>query len=66
MTKIKKEKVSADGEEPAAAEAGGTERSYTELIAHLNPIAQPLASKKLSKKLYKCVKKGRNTKRSHR
>ncbi|XP_015260526.1 PREDICTED: H/ACA ribonucleoprotein complex subunit 2 [Cyprinodon variegatus] len=66
MTKIKKEKVSADGEEPAAAEAGGTERSYTELIAHLNPIAQPLASKKLSKKLYKCVKKAAKVKNIRR
>lgn len=52
MTKVKKEKV--DPEEPA----GVPERSYHELIANLNPIAQPLASKKLSKKIYKCVKKG--------
>ncbi len=57
MTKTKKEKVSADGEEAAAAD--GNERSYQELIAHVNSIAQPLASKKLSKKLYKCVKKGK-------
>lgn len=56
MTKIKKEKT--EGEEAVAAE--GNERSYYELIANVNPIAQPLASKKLSKKLYKCVKKGRN------
>lgn len=54
MTKAKKEKV--DGEEAADA----TEKSYQELIANVNPIAQPLASKKLSKKLYKCVKKGEN------
>lgn len=59
MTKVKKEKVSEEGEE---AGTGGTERSYQELIAHLNPIAQPLASKKLSKKLYKCVKKGETKK----
>lgn len=57
MTKTKKEKVPADGEEAAAA-ADGTEKSYQELVANVNPIAQPLASKKLSKKLYKCVKKG--------
>ncbi|XP_054902650.1 H/ACA ribonucleoprotein complex subunit 2-like protein [Poeciliopsis prolifica] len=64
MTKVKKEKVS-DGEE-AAVEAAGPERSYAELVAHLNPIAQPLASRKLSKKLYKCVKKaakGKNIRR---
>lgn len=57
MTKVKKEKSSAEGEE-AGAGTGGAERSYQELIAHMNPIAQPLAPKKLSKKLYKCVKKG--------
>jgi len=56
MTKTKKEKVSA--EEPEAAVADGNEKSYHELIANVNPIAQPLASRKLSKKLYKCVKKG--------
>lgn len=62
MTKSKKEKVSVDGEEaaagPAAAEGNG--KSYHELVANVNAIAQPLASKKLSKKLYKCVKKGKN------
>lgn len=55
---MKKDKVSADEE---AAASGGTERSYQDLIAYVNPIAQPLASKKLSKKLYKCVKKGEKT-----
>lgn len=62
MTKTKKEKVPVDGEEaaalPAAAEGNG--KSYQELVANVNTIAQPLASKKLSKKLYKCVKKGKN------
>lgn len=53
MTKVKKEKT---GEE----ETGGTEKSYQELLANINPIANPLASRKLSKKLYKCVKKGKN------
>lgn len=51
MTKVKKEKT-------AEEETGGTEKSYQELIANINPIANPLASRKLSKKLYKCVKKG--------
>lgn len=54
MTKVKKEK---NCEEEATA---GTEKSYEELIANINPIASPLASRKLSKKLYKCVKKGTN------
>ncbi|XP_018533248.1 H/ACA ribonucleoprotein complex subunit 2-like protein isoform X2 [Lates calcarifer] len=68
MTKVKKEKVSADGEEAAAAAAaaGGNEKSYQELIANVNPIAQPLASKKLSKKLYKCVKKAAKVKNIRR
>lgn len=57
MTKVKKEP--ADPEEAAAV--GGTEKSYQELIANVNPIAQPLASRKLSKKLYKCVKKGKTS-----
>lgn len=52
MTKVKKEKSFTE------EETGGTEKSYQELIANVNPIAQPLASRKLSKKLYKCVKKG--------
>lgn len=52
MTKVKKEKT---GEE----ETGATEKSYQELLANINPIANPLASRKLSKKLYKCVKKGK-------
>lgn len=56
MTKVKKEKASTEAEEAAAS--GGTDRSYHELIANVNPIAQPLAPRKLSKKLYKCVKKG--------
>lgn len=57
MTKIKKEKGAT--EEEAAGTTETPEKSYQELIANINPIAQPLASRKLSKKLYKCVKKGR-------
>lgn len=64
MTKTKKEKVPADGEELAPTD--GAERTYQELIAHVNPIAQPLASKKLSKKLYKCVKKAAKVKNVRR
>nr|XP_020479989.1 H/ACA ribonucleoprotein complex subunit 2 isoform X2 [Monopterus albus] len=64
MTKAKKEKSSADGDEATAA--GGNEKSYHELIANVNPIAQPLASRKLSKKLYKCVKKAAKVKNIRR
>ncbi|KAM3601888.1 uncharacterized protein V6R79_020523 [Siganus canaliculatus] len=63
MTKVKKEKVSAEEE---AAPAEGTERSYQDLIANVNAIAQPLASKKLCKKLYKCVKKAAKVKNIRR
>ncbi|KAG8008365.1 H/ACA ribonucleoprotein complex subunit 2 [Nibea albiflora] len=65
MTKVKKEKVSAEAEEAAPVAEGG-EKSYQELIANVNPIAQPLASKKLSKKLYKCVKKAAKVKNIRR
>lgn len=62
MTKVKKEKVSAEADEAAAA--GGSEKPYQELVANVNQIAQPLASRKLSKKLYKCVKKGKYEERT--
>lgn len=43
----------------AVADAEGTpERSYREQLDYLNPIAQPLASRKLTRKLYKCIRKG--------
>ncbi|KAK5858108.1 hypothetical protein PBY51_002276 [Eleginops maclovinus] len=50
MTKVKKEKLPAEVEETP-------EKSTPEQKVNLNPICQPLASRKLSKKLYKCVKK---------
>lgn len=43
------------------AEAEATpERSYQELVEHVNAVARPLASRKLTRKLYKCIKKGRS------
>ena len=54
MTKIK---ADPDGPE-AQADACCTERTYHELLVNLNPIAQPLASRRLTRKLYKCIKKG--------
>ncbi|XP_071385986.1 H/ACA ribonucleoprotein complex subunit 2-like protein [Centroberyx affinis] len=62
MTKTKKEKGAVEAEEAA----GGNEKSYQELIANINPIAQPLATRKLSKKLYKCVKKAAKLKQIRR
>ncbi|XP_061754746.1 H/ACA ribonucleoprotein complex subunit 2-like protein [Nerophis ophidion] len=62
MTKVKKEKAVAE----EAAPAGGSEKSYHELVANLNAIANPLATRKLSKKLYKCVKKASKVKNIRR
>lgn len=56
MTKVKGD---PDGQE-AQAEACSGERSYHELLVNLNSIAQPLASRRLTRKLYKCIKKGRS------
>lgn len=43
----------------AAAEAeAAPELSYREQLEFLNPIAQPLASRKLTRKLLKCIRKG--------
>ncbi|XP_023609714.1 H/ACA ribonucleoprotein complex subunit 2 isoform X2 [Myotis lucifugus] len=53
MTKIKGD---PEGRE-AQAEACSGERTYQELLVNLNPIAQPLASRRLTRKLYKCIKK---------
>ncbi|XP_004416473.1 PREDICTED: H/ACA ribonucleoprotein complex subunit 2 isoform X1 [Odobenus rosmarus divergens] len=53
MTKIK---TDPDGPE-AQAEACLGERTYHELLVNLNPISQPLASRRLTRKLYKCIKK---------
>ncbi|MBN3317303.1 NHP2 protein, partial [Atractosteus spatula] len=58
MTKAKKEK--------AEEESGSTENTYQDLIANINAIAQPLASRKLTKKLYKCVKKASKQKQIRR
>ncbi|NXI92406.1 NHP2 protein, partial [Psophia crepitans] len=50
-----------------AAEAEGTpERSYREQLDFLNPIAQPLASRKLTRKLYKCIRKAAKHKQIRR
>uniref|UniRef100_A0A8C5S029 NHP2 ribonucleoprotein n=1 Tax=Laticauda laticaudata TaxID=8630 RepID=A0A8C5S029_LATLA len=45
-------------EEAPETEATTPERSYHELVANVNAIARPLASRKLTRKLYKCIKKG--------
>ncbi|XP_009948512.1 PREDICTED: H/ACA ribonucleoprotein complex subunit 2, partial [Leptosomus discolor] len=42
------------------------ERSYREQLDYLNPIAQPLASRKLTRKLYKCIRKAAKHKPNRR
>ena len=56
MGKEKKEKRKSE----AGAEEEETGPSWEELLSRVGPIANPLASKKLSKKLYKCIKKGKH------
>ena len=59
--KDKKEKRRSEG-----AEEGDEDKSdkvsWEDKIRYLSPISQPLASKKLAKKLCKTVKKGSNIK----
>ncbi|XP_063270023.1 H/ACA ribonucleoprotein complex subunit 2 isoform X1 [Prinia subflava] len=51
----------------AAAEAeAAPELSYREQIEFLNPIAQPLASRKLTRKLLKCIRKATKHKQIRR
>ncbi|XP_006899596.1 PREDICTED: H/ACA ribonucleoprotein complex subunit 2-like, partial [Elephantulus edwardii] len=52
MTKIK-----SDPNEPEAPAETPCGERYHELLFNLNPIAQPLASRCLTQKLYKCIKK---------
>ena len=35
--------------------------SYEDRLLFITPIAKPMASKKLTKKIYKLIKKGKNT-----
>ncbi|XP_015267983.1 PREDICTED: H/ACA ribonucleoprotein complex subunit 2 [Gekko japonicus] len=48
-----KHQESGEAPEPEAA----PERSYHELVENVNAISRPLASRKLTRKLYKCAKK---------
>ncbi|XP_076812706.1 H/ACA ribonucleoprotein complex subunit 2-like protein [Clavelina lepadiformis] len=41
-------------------------KTYEELLLYLNPISKPLASKKLTKRLYKCIKKASKQKNLRR
>lgn len=54
MGKIKKESVADQSMDVSVKE----EDSYEDKILFASPIAKPMASKKLSKKCYKLIKKG--------
>ena len=41
----------------------GSGPTYNDLLKNLSPIAKPLATKKLTKRIYKCVKKGSKQKK---
>ena len=43
---------------PTKEKNGFEKRSYEELLNHVSVIANPMASKKLTKKIYKLLKKG--------
>lgn len=55
-------KIKVEPEDSIAGEAAPlepVELSYEEKVANCNVIAHPMASKKLAKKCYKLVKKGK-------
>jgi len=40
----------------------GVSQPYDELVKYITPIAKPLATKKLTKRIYKCIKKAKKNK----
>jgi H/ACA ribonucleoprotein complex subunit 2 len=57
MVKVKKEKRDSEAPEDGEQE----EQSWEEKTMYLSPVARPLASKKLTKRLYKTMKKGKSS-----
>merc|ERR1712223_197514 len=58
MGKEKKEKKDKSLNGSQIAEENGEEMSYEDRLEFVSVIAKPMATKKLAKKLYKCIKKG--------
>merc|ERR1712018_57794 len=58
MGKEKKEKKDKSFNESQIADENGEEMSYEDRLEFVSVIAKPMATKKLAKKLYKCIKKG--------
>ena len=59
MGKSSKEKRKSEGGEEEN-EGGDSKEAYQEKVKYLSSISQPLAPRKLTKRLYKAVKKGDN------
>lgn len=57
MSKVKKEPVEQDEQEVANVSMKTEKLSYEEKVEHCSVIAKPMAPKKLSKKIYKLIKK---------
>lgn len=58
MGKVKKEKTSTDETQEIGEVSIKEEDTFEEKLRNVNAIALPMASKKLSKKCYKLIKKG--------
>ena len=56
MGKRRSEAAATEGEDADESVVKGS--NWDELVSRLEPIAHPLAPKKLTKKLYKTIKKG--------
>ncbi|XP_015585476.1 H/ACA ribonucleoprotein complex subunit 2-like protein [Cephus cinctus] len=54
---MEKEKSSKSEPEESLDASGIQESSYEEKLQNVNTIAKPMAPKKLTKKIYKCIKK---------
>lgn len=55
MGKEKKEKRKSE----AGEDGGDKGQEWEDLVSKVTPIANPLASRKLTKRLYKCIRKGK-------
>ena len=45
------------------SKVNSSEVSYEELVKYVTPISKPLATRKLTKKIYKCAKKAQKQKK---
>ena len=55
-------KESKTDESMNTSTVNGASLPYDELVKYVTPIAKPLATKKLTKRIYKCVKKAKPNK----